>query len=267
MTDQIKSDFNYKMTIAYDGTAYSGWQIQPNGISIQAQIEEAIKIIVRKDVKVIGSGRTDAGVHALGQIAHFHCDRDLDLYRFLGSVNGILPRDIRVKSIEEMPLNFHAQRSALGKVYHYHLYLENVQNPFNRLYSYHVHDKMDLELLRKAALLFIGSHDFTSFANEAHTGAAYSNPIRNLKRLDIVYEQGGLRLEFEGDGFLYKMVRNIVGTLLEVAKGKRPISDIEAIFQAKDRKKAGMAAPPHGLFLVEVYYGIVAPSGMSSKDE
>jgi tRNA pseudouridine38-40 synthase len=248
--------YNYKLIIAYDGSDYSGWQIQPNGVSIQAKLEEAIATIVRHSVKVVGAGRTDAGVHALGQVTHFQCDKVLDLFRFLGSVNGLLPKDIRVKSIDSVPLNFHAQRSAIGKVYHYHICLDKVQSPFNRLYCYKVNEKIDLNTLEKGALLFIGTHDFTSFANDAHTGAAHANPVRNLKRLDLVNEEGGVRLEFEGDGFLYKMVRNIVGTLLEVAKGKLSVSDIEKIFQAKDRRRAGMAAPPQGLFLVEVYYSL-----------
>jgi tRNA pseudouridine38-40 synthase len=246
--------YNYKLTIAYDGSDYSGWQVQPNGVSIQAKLEEAIAIIVRHNVKVVGAGRTDAGVHALGQVAHFHCDTALDLFRFLGSVNGLLPKDIRVKSIDSVPSDFHAQRSAVGKIYHYHICLDAVQSPFNRLYCYKVHEKIDLDILKKGALLFIGTHDFTSFANEAHTGAAHANPVRNLRRLDLVTEEEGIRLEFEGDGFLYKMVRNIVGTLLEAAKGKLSITDIEKIFQAKDRRRAGMAVPPHGLFLVKVFY-------------
>jgi tRNA pseudouridine38-40 synthase len=251
MVEQI---YNYKMTIAYDGTCYSGWQNQPNGVSIQAKIEEAIKVVIKRDVKVIGSGRTDAGVHALGQIANFQCDCVLDLYRFIASLNGILPRDICLKLIEKVPLDFHSQKSALGKVYHYHLSLSNFQSPFKRLYSYHIKGKIDVELLKQGALLFVGTHDFTSFANEAHLGAAAVYPIKNLKRLDILEEEEGVRLEFEGDGFLYKMVRNIVGTLLEVARGKLHLGHIEAIFQAKDRKKAAMAVPPQGLFLVEVYY-------------
>lgn len=251
-----KRKYNYKLTIAYDGSDYSGWQVQPNGISIQSKLEEAIAVIVRHSVRVIGSGRTDAGVHALGQVAHFYCDVSLDLFRFLGSVNGLLPKDIRIKSIDPVPLNFHAQKSAVGKIYHYHICLDKIQSPFNRRYSYKVHEKVDLDLLEKGAQLFIGTHDFSSFANEAHTGAAQANPIRNLKRLDLVHEDEGIRLEFEGDGFLYKMVRNIVGTLLEVARGKILLEDVNKIFEAKDRRKAGMAVPPHGLFLVEVHYSL-----------
>lgn len=242
------------MTIAYDGSSYCGWQIQPNGTAIQAKIEEVLHTILRQSVKVIGAGRTDAGVHALGQVAHFLCDLEIDAFRFLVSANGLLPKEIRIKSIEPVPLDFHAQRSATAKIYHYHLCLDRFQSPFQRLYAYQVYGKIDLELLRQGALLFIGTHDFTSFANEAHTGAACTNAVRTITRLDIVEEEGGVRLEFEGDGFLYKMVRNIVGTLLEVAREKRPLSDIKKIFQQKDRRKAGAAVPPQGLFLVKVFY-------------
>lgn len=250
----MKVGLNYKLTISYDGTSFSGWQIQPNGISIQQLIEQAIKVILRNPVKVVGAGRTDAGVHALAQIAHFFCEVEIDPYKFINSVNALLPKEIRIKKIERVSPDFHAQRSAAGKIYHYHLWLDKVQSPFHRLYTYHVHEKIDLALLKQAATQFIGTHDFTSFANEAHAGAAQVNPVRCIKRLDVVPQDGGVRLEFEGDGFLYKMVRNIVGTLIEVARGKRTADEIEQIFLARDRRKAGTAVPPHGLFLVEVFY-------------
>lgn len=247
---------NYKMTIAYDGTLYSGWQVQPNAVSIQSLLQDAIKTILRMDVTIIGSGRTDAGVHALGQTAHFKFPGDIDFFRFRGSLNGLLPRDIRVLHVEQVPLDFHAQYSAVGKTYYYHVHLNPVQNPFGRLYSLHVREKMNCDLLQKAAQYFVGEHDFTSFANEAHMGSAAKDPVRTIKRLDFIQEEGGFRLEFEADGFLYKMVRNIVGTLLEVSTGKRQIEEIPRIFEARDRRQAGQAAPPHGLFLVKVDYEI-----------
>ena len=259
--------FRYKMILAYDGSAYSGWQIQPTGITIQETLQEKMKILLKGPVVVIGSGRTDAGVHALNQVAHFHCMDSLDIHRFQRSINGILPRDIRVKSTEPVPLTFHAQYSAIGKIYHYHLCLEKVQSPFQRLYSYQVHEKIDLDLLKAATRLLIGSHDFTSFANEAHLGSASVDPIRTLKRLDVFIEQNEVRLEFEADGFLYKMVRNLVGTLLEIGAEKYPAEIIPSLFEAKDRTKAGKAAPPHGLFLVKVnYLDFVQFSGEDSRE-
>ncbi len=204
----------YKLTIAYDGTNYSGWQIQPNATSIQELIQNALKIYLHKErVILIGSGRTDAGVHALAQVAHFRCPEEVDLFRLLSALNGILPRDIRITDAEQVDDAFNSRYSALGKIYHYHLYLERVMDPFRRLYCWQVRRKLDLPLLKKSAACFVGTHNFASFANESHEGSAGKNPVRTIDRLDIIEEPGGLRLEFEGNGFLYKMVRNIVGTM------------------------------------------------------
>jgi tRNA pseudouridine38-40 synthase len=245
----------YKLTLAYDGTNYSGWQIQPNAPSIQQHLQEALTALLSGEhVAVIGSGRTDAGVHALNQIAHFKTEHELTPNRLLLALNGLLPRDIRVKTVEIAPLQFHSQYSAIGKEYHYHLYLERVMDPFRRLYSWHVLRKLDLSLLQEATALFVGTHDFTSFANEPHVGSVAKNPIRTIYRLDICPLDGGLRLEFEGNGFLYKMVRNIVGTLVDVASRRLTIAEVISIFEAKDRRQASCAAPPQGLFLVRVDY-------------
>jgi tRNA pseudouridine38-40 synthase len=246
--------FNTKLIIAYDGTHYSGWQIQPNGVTIQELLEKHIHTFTREHVVVIGSGRTDAGVHAHGQTAHFTHVHPLDYSRFMRSLNGLLPLDIKIKSAESVPLNFHAQYSAKGKIYHYHIRLNQISDPFRRLYQWHAWEKANPILIKQAASYFVGTHDFTSFANEAHSGCAAEDPIRTIYRLDVIEEEGGLRLEFEGNGFLYKMVRNIVGLIFDIAAGKRHIEEIPQIFAAKDRRKAGRAAPPEGLFLVEVLY-------------
>ncbi|MBA3722500.1 MAG: tRNA pseudouridine(38-40) synthase TruA [Parachlamydiaceae bacterium] len=245
----------YKLTIAYDGTSFSGWQIQPNGPSIQQHIQDILNLLLhRTDVNIIGSGRTDAGVHAKGQVAHFKHPEPLDLERTLYSLNGLLPHDIRVINLEKTSDNFHAQRSAMGKEYHYYIHLDRVMDPMRRLYCWHLHRKLDLALLTRAAQCFVGTHDFTSFANEAHLGSASKDPIRTLRRLEIKSVDGGICLEFEGNGFLYKMVRNIVGTLVDVATHKLSIEDIPKIFVAKDRRQASSAAPPQGLFLMKVDY-------------
>lgn len=246
--------FTYKMVVAYDGTDYSGWQVQPNGISVQAVLQGQMKILLRHELAIVGSGRTDAGVHALGQVAHFYSPETLDPHRFPYSLNATLPKDIRVKSIELEHADFHARYSAKSKTYYYHLYLDQVQNPLRRLYSLHVRHRTDKELLKEASRLFVGTHDFTAFANSATEGSAAKNAVRTLYRLDVVEEEGGVRLELEADGFLYKMVRNIVGTLLEVASGKRALSEVEAILASRDRRRAGLAVPPHGLFLAQVDY-------------
>lgn len=242
------------MTLAYDGTHYSGWQVQPNGTSIQELIQQKLSILTRQPTQVTGAGRTDAGVHALGQVAHFSLTNPIELYRLKQGLNGLLPKDIRINDVQEAPESFHARYSALGKIYHYHLHLEHVENPFNRLYRWHVMHPMNLEILSQAAQLFVGTHDFTAFANEAHRGCAAHDPVRTIERLEIIPQEGGVRLEFEGNGFLYKMVRNLVGTLVEISGGKRLIGDIPRILQSKDRRLAGKAAPAQGLFLVKVKY-------------
>jgi len=244
----------YKITIAYDGSEYSGWQVQPNATSIQEVLQDAFEILFKEKVLVTGAGRTDAGVHAKGQVAHFSVDEELDLHRFLVSINGLLPKDIRIKKIEKPPSDFHSRYSAKRKTYHYHLHLDRIHDPFTRKHSLHVMKKLDIELLKGAAQKFIGTHDFTSFANDASRGCAANKPVKTIFRLDVVEEPHGIRLEFEGDGFLYKMVRNITGTLLSVATGKLPLAQLDAIFEAKDRRKAPMAAPAHGLFLIHIDY-------------
>lgn len=244
----------YKLIISYDGTNYGGWQVQTNSISIQTLVQRALETFLRSSTPIIGAGRTDAGVHALGQTAHFDSPEEINLSRLRLSLNALLPSDIRIRTIEEAAEDFHARYSATGKTYHYHLHLDGVINPFKRLYSTHVLHRVDLDLLHRAAPLFIGTHDFTSFANEAKEGSASRNAIRTLRKLDLFEEPGGIRLEFEGDGFLYKMVRNIVGTLLDVSRHLIALDEVSEIFQAKDRRRAGRTAPPQGLFLIQVHY-------------
>jgi len=245
---------NYKLTIAYDGTRYSGWQVQPNGVSIQSIIESALSTILKENSRIVGSGRTDAGVHALGQVAHFFCGAPFDQKKLLLSLNGLLPIDIRAIDVQPVAGNFHARYSAKAKTYRYHLQFKEKQNPFKRLYSYHLPYPIDLQQLRRGAKLMLGTHDFTSFANQAHRGSASHDAVRTLKRLDLFEEEDGIYLELEGDGFLYKMVRNIVGTLLDCARGKIEPDQIPLIFEKKDRKAAAACAPAHGLFLVKVSY-------------
>lgn len=193
-------------------------------------------------------------MHAQGQVAHLSTSAHLNPHPLLYGLNALLPKDIRVRQIVEVPDAFHARYSAIGKEYHYRLHLEPVASPFDYLYSWHLREKLQLQLLKEAAALFLGTHDFTSFANEAHRGVAAHSPVRTIQKLAIVEEDCGVRLEFVGSGFLYKMVRNIVGTLVEVARGKRPIEDIPRLIAAKDRNLVGPAAPACGLSLVNVFY-------------
>lgn len=245
----------YKLIIAYEGTAYSGWQIQPNGLSIQELVQKAIATLLRRaHIDVTGSGRTDAGVHALAQVAHFSHDEPLGPFRFLRSANSLLPPDIRLLSLEEVPHSFHARYSALGKIYHYHLCTAPILDPFVRSLRAHFCYPIDLPSLRRAASCFVGTHDFKAFANEACRGAASRDSVRTLRRLDILEEPGGLRFEFEADGFLYQMVRNLTGTLIDLIAGKYSEDDLPTILASQDRRQAGRAAPPQGLFLVKVIY-------------
>jgi len=249
----------YLLTIAYDGTLYSGWQVQDNAQAIQPLVQQALQTVLRHKLDLTGSGRTDSGVHALGQTAHFDTDVAFEPGKLLLSLNALLPSDIRILSVEAVEKTFHARYSATGKTYHYHVHLDRVFDPFTLPYRYHLLEPIVQTKLVSGTKLFLGTRDFTSFANEAHRGSAAHDPVRTLKRFDVFEQPGGVRFELEADGFLYKMVRNLVGTLLEFAKGKLQEEDVEAIFQAKDRRRAGMAVPPQGLFLVKVYYssGIV----------
>lgn len=251
-------DFSFqrriKLTLAYDGTHYSGWQVQPNALSIQTLVQRALETILRHPIQLSGAGRTDAGVHAEGQTAHFDTTSPLSLHRLRLSANALLPPDIRILDAEAVAADFHARYSAIGKIYHYHLHPGRECDPMTRLYSTPYFGPFDIDALKEASLAFLGTNDFVPFANAAHKGTAARDSIRTLRRLDIFEEKGKLRLEFEGDGFLYKMVRNIVGTLIETAKGQRLPSSIPAIFACRDRKQAGPTAPPTGLFLMRVLY-------------
>lgn len=238
------------MIIAYDGTNYGGWQIQPNAVSVQELLQNALSSVLRSRIEVTGAGRTDAGVHALGQVAHFSFGETVSPGRLQYSLNGILPKEIRIRDLYPVPETFHARYDATGKIYRYRLTLQPIQNPFLRLYSWHIPYPINRELLQETTKLFIGTKDFTAFANES----GKKNGVRTLKRLEVFDSGEETILEFEGDGFLYKMVRNITGTLLDVGRGKMLPEHIEAAFPAKDRKKAGTAAPAKGLCLVKVFY-------------
>ncbi|MBF5059743.1 tRNA pseudouridine(38-40) synthase TruA [Candidatus Neptunochlamydia vexilliferae] len=227
----------YKMTLSYDGTNYGGWQVQPNRITIQAVLEKVL------GCPVTGSGRTDAGVHALCQVAHFSLETPPP------DLNALLPPDIRVHNVVPVSNDFHARFSVKKKVYYYHF--SSAPDPFNYRFKTRLPHNFDEALLKKALPLLLGTHDFSAFAG---SGCGSKDPVKTLYRLDFAPEEGGFRLEFEGSGFLYKMVRNTVGTLLEVATRRRPPEGIQKILASKDRRLAGPTAPPKGLFLAKVDY-------------
>ncbi|MDN3508699.1 MAG: tRNA pseudouridine(38-40) synthase TruA [Candidatus Neptunochlamydia sp.] len=239
----------YRINLSYDGTHYSGWAIQPNSTSIQQLIQEVLQTILGVETPIIGSGRTDAGVHARLQVAHFSHPENLNLSSLHYSLNEILPKDIRIHEILPVDEEFHARFSVKKKIYRY--YLLTVQDLFNYRYAYYVDTPLNLDLLKKALPLLVGTHDFSAFAS---SGCGAKNPVKTLYQLDILALERGFCLLFEGDGFLYKMVRNITGTLLEIATHKRSLEDLQRILTSKDRTQAGQTAPAHALFLHHVEY-------------
>jgi len=258
----------FKMTVAYDGTQYAGWQVQLRRQTIQAMLEKAIEQVCRQRVRVTGSGRTDAGVHALGQVASFSLQRwrasASDLARAL---NSNLPGDISVLEIVDADENFHAIRDATGKRYRYQLRIGGPRDAFEYRYRLHLPGPIDVQAMVVAAGLIRGRQDFASFQA---AGSDRKTTVRDIRALDIIDQDRlaicsgagegtwdnvrNLAIEVEADGFLYNMVRNIVGSLVEVGRGKRPPSWITEVIAARDRKLAGPTAPPHGLFLLWVRY-------------
>jgi len=247
--------YTYKLTIAYDGTGYGGWQIQPNKITIQETIQTFLEKIVTTPAHLTGSGRTDAGVHALGQVAHIKLGTKIDPERLLFSLNKLLPKEIRILSIEEVINDFHARYSAKQKIYRYQLTTNPYLHPLERFYWLKISYPIDMQKLTDATHPFIGTKNFLSFANEADRGAAKHNPIKTIEQIALIEKTpGAFYLELKGDGFLYKMVRNIVGTLLAVARGKIPLTAVEEILAKQDRRAAPQTAPAHPLFLLSVLY-------------
>lgn len=245
----------YRMKIAYDGTDFCGWQTQPNGVTIQQTLQEAIQILTKEFCQPLASGRTDSGVHAKGQIAHIDLTKPIqNPDKFQRSLNGLLPRSIRILGFEPCTTKFHARYSVLRKTYHYFLHLNPIEDPFSHRYHWWIHEAINISTLEKACRALQGTHNFKAFANENHKGVAAIDSIRTLFRVEPHPTSSGLRLEFEGDGFLYKMVRNCTGLLVEVARGRSSIEDITHILNQESRSMLGYCAPAQGLFLHHVDY-------------
>ena len=244
---------NIKMVLQYDGTRYHGWQWQKNALTIQAVVEEKIQDLTKEQVRVIASGRTDTGVHALHQVCHFlgHSDMDPDSIR--KGLNSLLPEDILVRHVEQAPSDFHARYSVKSKVYEYRILNREQPDLFLRHYAWHVARKLDLTRMEACVSFLGGRHDFSSFKSARSDNL---NPVREMIRAELhgPSEEGLVRFVFEADGFLRHMVRNIVGTVVEVGSGRISPDEFLMILEAKDRKKAGVKAPPQGLFLTMVRY-------------
>jgi tRNA pseudouridine38-40 synthase len=247
-----------KLVISYDGFGFCGWQRQNNGQTIQGEIEAVLHHLTGEHTVVNGAGRTDAGVHADGMVAHFSTHSRLSPAVFQRGLNALLPASIRIYQAEEVPLSFHARFSAIGKKYRYSIYTGAVVPPMLRFYVWHVPRVLDLDSIDTCLAIVTGTHDFSSFENSGTRDKSVPSvrgAVRTIYQATLDLDQDGiLALQFFGNGFLRNMVRNLVGTLVEVGLGKIPNSDFVAILQAKDRTKGGPTAPAHGLCLQEVLY-------------
>ena len=263
---------NIRLTVAYDGSEYVGWQIQPNGPSVQSTLEEAIRKLTGEHANVLAAGRTDSGVHAMGQVASFHMELPIPCDSVPVALHRFLPPDIVIRDAQEVPFDFHATFSAKRKRYRYVIHNSRQHNPFLRRYAWHFHGSIDSRAMHDAGQTLVGTHDFRSF--ESHWPNK-STSVRTVKELTVRrqkfcplwFDDGDLKtsdedagdfiwLEIVANGFLYNMVRAIVGTLLPVGRGRWDAAEVRRILAAMNRSQAGDTAPGHGLYLVEVDYGM-----------
>lgn len=242
---------NLKLTVEYDGTAYHGWQIQPGLPTIQGVLQEIVKRISGEDVAITGASRTDSGVHALGQVANFRTQKDLAPDRWQRAFNGLLSPDIVIRRVETTPEDFDARRAAKEKTYRYAILNAPYPSALERHWLLHIHEPLELASMGEAAAILIGEHDFSSF--RAADGGD-RNPVRHVQEASL--RSHGNRIDFviTANGFLKHMIRIVVGTLLDVGRGKTTPDDFRHILQSRDRQQAGRTAPPHGLCLVHVGY-------------
>lgn len=247
-----RSGKRIRLWVAYDGTNYHGWQIQKNGNTIEAELNRALSELLGEEVSVIGSSRTDAGVHALGNVAVFDTDSPIPAEKFCYALNARLPEDIRVTRSDEVPCGYHPRKCESRKTYEYRIYLGEILPPTLRLYVHHVYRSLDQRAMREAAKLLVGEHDFKSFCQE---NAQVESTVRRIYSLELECRKAfapndELVIRVTGNGFLYNMVRIIVGTLLEVGAGRLAPEDVRAILEKRDRSAAGPTAPAKGLTLV-----------------
>jgi len=244
--------YNYKLTIQYDGSRYKGWQRLGNAENtIQDKIEQVLSKMLGQEIEIVGCSRTDAGVHALGQIANFKADQALEPQEVKAYLNHYLPEDISIIEVAMVNENFHARYLCKDKTYLYKIWNREYSHPFSRKYSMHVKDTLDIEKMKVASRNFVGKHDFTAYSNAK---SKKKSTIREIFNIDIQEEDGFIELRIHGDGFLYNMVRWIVGALIEVGLGKMESSVIALAMEAKERGKAGDLAEAGGLFLEKVTY-------------
>ena len=237
-----------RLIVAYDGTNYHGWQIQPGVVTIESELNRCLSALLQEEIQVIGASRTDSGVHALGNVAVFDTTARMPAEKISYALNQRLPEDIRIQKSEEVAADWHPRHCESRKTYEYHIYRGEFPMPVKRLYALHTYHKLDVERMQMAAAYLEGEHDFKSFCQ---TGAQVESTVRTIYKAEVVENGTELIIRVCGNGFLYNMVRIIVGTLLEVGQGKRKPEDLKHIIEAKDRSAAGPTAPAHGLLLYQ----------------
>lgn len=242
----------YKCVIAYDGTSFFGYQIQPQKTTVQSELESALtKIHKGQPVRVVASGRTDAGVHAKGQVIHFDTMLNIPQDKWVVALNSLLPEAISVLQVEQVPPGFHSRFDAIAKEYRYFIFPAKVRDPFSRNYAYQYPYSLDISKMKAASKLLLGTHDFTSFCSAK---TEVSDRVRTINEIEIFHEDELIVFRFVGNGFLYNMVRILVGTLIEIGSNQRDYLTIPQTIAAKDRGAAGKTAPAHGLYLWKVFY-------------
>lgn len=242
---------NIKLTIEYEGKDYNGWQKQPNKLNIQGEIERAIQIVTGQEADLIGSGRTDAGVHAFGQVANFKTESDFPIEKLATAINSQLKKSIRVLKAEEVPLEFHSRYHCHKKTYGYIIENSEQGTAIYRNTTYHVSQPLDVEKMQQAANYLVGEHDFSSFKS---SGTSSKSSVRTIYQAQVLKEQTRVIIMLTGNGFLYNMVRIIAGTLVEIGLGHMEPTEMQKILEAKDRQKAGKTLAAQGLFLMNVEY-------------
>lgn len=242
---------NIKLVVAYDGGKYHGFQRQNNAVSVQNVLEEKLSIIFRQSIKLTASGRTDTGVHAYGQVVNFFTEGTIPIERVARAANSILPADIVVRSAEEASMEFNARYSAKSKIYVYRIQQGEVLDPFQRNYAWYIRKPLDVEAMRSALSAILGEHDFSAFQA---AGSKPTHPVRTIYCAECEKKDDIILFRFWGNGFLYHMVRNLVGTVVNVGRGKITVQDFQCVLAGKDRSKAGATAPAQGLYLKEVIY-------------
>ena len=251
---------NIRLLIEYEGTQYAGWQWQKNDKTIQETLSKAIEQVVQEKIKIHGASRTDAGVHALGQVANFKTTSDIPSERLVHAINFYLPHDITVKDAADVNESFHAQYCATSKVYQYTLFNNWIRTTLNRDFCYVYGFQLNMDKMIAATRYLIGTHDFTSFTTKARSE---KNRVRTIKKLDIKKEGKYIYFTIEANGFLYNMARTIIGTLVEIGRGKIEVESIKDILDARERNFAGPTAPAKGLCLMEVKYENDQKTGIS----